>query len=237
MNPDEAGDEYYRAIEEEFVRRRGAVMLLSPRDWGLIGEWKEAGIPLRVVLQGIHNIFDAFEPRAPKGRRINSLSYCRQEILALHDLYRTLHAAEAGRPAAAGQDAAGNAAVTRHVGRLYRGVRGALAAASQAGRDSLVGCLARVAAELKRLRKEIKGGAFDPQGLEEQLRGFDGEMLAAAKASLQPETLARIEAEAGRALGPAAGRMTPEARDGTRRTHLARLIRDACALPRLTLFD
>src|SRR4029077_10459400 len=61
MRSGEAGDEYFRAVEEEFVRRRGAAMLLSPRDWSLIGEWQEAGVPLRVVLQAINNIFDAFE--------------------------------------------------------------------------------------------------------------------------------------------------------------------------------
>ena len=52
---------YYRAVEEAFVRRRGAAMLLSPRDWSLIGEWIDVGVPLRVVLQAIDNIFDAFE--------------------------------------------------------------------------------------------------------------------------------------------------------------------------------
>ncbi|MBI1951646.1 MAG: hypothetical protein HYS34_09835 [Acidobacteria bacterium] len=237
MIQDEAPDEYYRTIEEEFARRRGASMLLSPRDWGLIGEWKAAGIPLRVVLQGIHNVFDAFERRALKGRRINSLSYCRQEIASLHDVYRTLHAVEAGRPEAAGTERAGNAAVTRHLGRLYRSVRAAMATASEAGREPLVGCLARVAAALKRLRRDIKSGAFEPQGLEDQLRRLDDEVLAAARASLPPETLARIEAGPGIALRPALGRMTPEARDRTRRFHQERLIREACVLPRLTLFD
>ena len=75
MSGREASVDYYRAIEEEFVRRRGAALLLSPRDWTLIGTWHEAGIPLRIVLQGIASVFDAFERRAPAGRRINSLSY------------------------------------------------------------------------------------------------------------------------------------------------------------------
>src|SRR3989454_7723003 len=103
MTPGEAADQYFGAIEEEFVRGRGAAMLLSPRDWSLIGEWKEAGVPLRVVLQGITNVFDSFAGRAPTGRRINSLSYCRQEVQVLHEIYRSLHAVEAGRPAPGGR--------------------------------------------------------------------------------------------------------------------------------------
>ncbi len=237
MSPGETADEYFRAIEQEFVSRRGAAMLLSPRDWALIGEWKEAGVPLHVVLQGIHNVFDSFEQRAPAGRRINSLSYCRQEVLGLHEIYRTLHAVEAGRPAPGAADAAGAAAMARHVGRLHRRVRLSMAVASLAGRDLLVGGLARIAAELKRLRREIKEGAFDPTELEEGLRRFDNEMLEAARASLEPVALAGLEAAAGEALAAAAGRMTPEARESTRKARLARLLRELCALPRLTLFD
>ncbi|HXH27588.1 MAG TPA: hypothetical protein VNL37_00990, partial [Candidatus Polarisedimenticolia bacterium] len=56
---------YFRAIEAEFVRRRGAAMLLSPRDWALMGTWHRSGVPLRVVLQAIGNVSDAFERRAP----------------------------------------------------------------------------------------------------------------------------------------------------------------------------
>jgi hypothetical protein len=40
-----------------------------------------------------------------------------------------------------------------------------------------------------------------------------------------------------KALGRAAGRMTTEARERTRRAHLARLLRESVGVPRLTLFD
>ncbi len=237
MNRGDSADPYYRAIEDEFVRRRGAAMLLSPRDWSLIGEWKESGIPLRVVLQGIDNVFDSFERRAPAGRRINSLSYCRQEVLALHRIFSTLHAIEAGRPAPGVSENDGVAAMARHVGRLHRQVREAMAAASAAGRDRLVGCLARVAAELKVLRRDIKSGVFELQGLEDRLRGLDDEMLSVARDSLTPEGLFRLEEVVAEALGAVAGRMTPEAAERTRASRLARSLREACGLPRLTLFE
>ena len=236
MRSGEAGDEYFRAVEEEFVRRRGAAMLLSPRDWSLIGEWKEAGVPLRVVLQAINNIFDAFERRAPAGRRINSLSYCKQEVLALHDLYRTLRAVEAGRPRGPGE-AAGSSAAVRHLGRLARRIRDSMALASEAGRDRLVASLARVGAELKLVRKEIKAGVLDPRALEERLRGCDEELLVAVRASLPAAEVARLEEAAERALGASAGRMSAEARERTRLAHQARFLREAAGLPRLTLFD
>ena len=66
---------------------------------------------------------------------------------------------------------------------------------------------------------------------------FDSEMLAAARASLEPDTLAGLEAAAEEALGAAAARMTSEARELTRQARVSRLLRDFCVLPRLTLFD
>jgi hypothetical protein len=236
MTGDNAADPYYQAIEEQFVRRRGAAMILSPRDWNLIGEWKDEGIPLRIVLQAIDNIFDAFTRRAPAGRRINSLSYCRQEVLALHDLYRALHAADAGRPGTT-DTGQGRTAAALHLGRLARRVRAAMALASQAGRDPLVASLARVAAELKQLRREIKNGVLDPSGLEDRLRQFDDELLSAARHSIPEEDRASLERAADRALGTHGDRMTPAAREKTRRALLASLVREAASLPRLTLFD
>ena len=237
MSEGEAPDPYFQSIEEEFVRRRGAAMLLSPKDWALIDAWKAEGIPLRVVLQAIRNVFEAFDRRAPKGRRINSLSYCRQEVASLHEIDLTVHAVEAGRPPGAAPDASGTVAVVRHLGRLQRSARAALLAASEARRDRLVGRLAVAASELKRLRKEIRAGGFDPRGLEDTLRRLDDDLLDGARAALPPEELARLAARAEADAGPALGRMTREARDRTRRLHEGRLIREACLLPRLTLFD
>lgn len=237
MSADEAPDAYFQAIEEEFAGRRGAAMLLSPRDWNLIAEWKAAGIPLRVVLQSIRNVFEAFDRRGAKGRRINSLSYCRQEVAFLNEIDGTVHAVEAGRPTGPPRDAPGTAAVVRHLGRLQRSVRAAMAVASAARHDPLVSILARVASDLKRLRREIRAGGFDPRGLEEELRRLDDDLLAGARAALPPEILGRLAAQAEAGVGPALVRMTPRARDRTSRLHEARLIREACVLPRLTLFD
>jgi len=229
-------DAYYRAIEEEFLRRRKAPMLLSPRDWALIGAWREAGIPLRIVLQGIDNVFEAFEsrPHAP-ARRINSLSYCRQEVLSLHHLHQGLQAVEAGRPAGTGSEAA--AGVARHLGRLARRVRQAMVAASEARLDPLVAALAAAAADLKRLRAETRAGSFQPSRLEEALHRLDEGNLDAARRALPEKEVAALEAEGARDLEAERARMTSEGFAATRRALVARALRRRCRLPRLTLFD
>jgi len=233
---DEA-DEYYRAIEEEFNRLREAPMLLSPRDWALIGEWREAGVPLRVALQGIANVFESFARRPATARRINSLSYCRQEVLSLHELYLGLRGTDAGRPADSAEEKAPGKAILRHLTRLARRVREAMTLASEHHHDQIVQSLARVTSELKRLRRDLRAATLEPQALEEQLRQLDESVLDAARSSLSRDELARLESEADAMLIDRRARMTEEAYIATRATCLAHHLRRSRQLPRLTLFD
>jgi len=238
MSRRRTADEYFRAVEEEFVRRRGSAMLLSPRDWGLIAEWYEAGIPMRVVLQGIGNVFDAHARRAPEHRRINSLSYCRQEVLSLHDLYRGLRGAEAGRPDAAGAKAFdARRAIARHLGRLGRSLRLSMSVASESGQDTLVGALAGALADLKLLRRALKTESFEPMRIEEALERIDRDLLQAARSDCPPGV---IEAAAAAAEGELAGRragMTPESYRATVQAGVDRALRLRCGVPRLTIFE
>src|SRR5262245_31358663 len=78
---------YFTEIEEEFVKRRGSHMLVSPLDWTLIETWKRRGIPLHVVLRGINSSFDGYDQRLNRGRKINSLFFCQQEVEALYQEY------------------------------------------------------------------------------------------------------------------------------------------------------
>jgi hypothetical protein len=73
---------YFTEIEEHFHRRRGSTLLLSTLDWALIETWKDAGIPLEAVLRGIDATFDRYENRPARPRKVNSLAYCSQEVLA-----------------------------------------------------------------------------------------------------------------------------------------------------------
>jgi hypothetical protein len=230
-------DPYLLAIEETFNRRRGAPHLLSPRDWALADSWRRSGVPLRLVLQGIENCFDAFERRAPGPRRINALSYCRQEVLGLYDLYLGLHGPEAGRPEAAAPEQAANR-LAKHLARLLRRVKEAMTRASAAGRDPLVGALAEAAAELRRMGKDLKGPQpADPAAVEAALDRLDAGLQARAQEVLTDEERAVIEQEIDTALGSGAARMSGTALAATRAAARARRVRQHAGLPRLSLFD
>src|SRR3984957_11325361 len=73
---------YFTEIEEHFQRRRGGILLLSTLDWALIETWKSAGVPLEAVLRGVDDAFDKYDQRPSKSKKVNSLAYCSQAVLA-----------------------------------------------------------------------------------------------------------------------------------------------------------
>jgi hypothetical protein len=62
------------AIERHLGARRGATVMLSPRDFDLARRWFAAGIPLARVLAGI----DEARPNGP----LASLHYCKHLVEA-----------------------------------------------------------------------------------------------------------------------------------------------------------
>src|SRR5215831_11755224 len=117
---------YFTEIEERYQKRRGTGLLLSTLDWALIETWKDAGVPLEAVLAGIDATFDKHDRRPSKTRKINSLAYCSQEVLAAAE---DMKEAAAGtrrdpRPASPGLDCdeiigflRRNAAAVERIGR------------------------------------------------------------------------------------------------------------------------
>ena len=76
---------YFTEIEEHFQKCRGKIQPLSPLDWSLIESLQEVGVPLKIVLRGIDMAFERHSKHKAKTRKINSLSYCTQTIIAVHE--------------------------------------------------------------------------------------------------------------------------------------------------------
>src|SRR5580658_2723480 len=88
---------YFTEIEERFQQRRGSLLMLSTLDWALIETWREAGLPVEVVLRGIDDAFDKHDAQKlrakGKSRKINGLAWAAQAVM---------QAAEAAAEAATG---------------------------------------------------------------------------------------------------------------------------------------
>lgn len=72
---------YFQAVEEIFVRLRGAPLLLSPADWQVARRWHRQGIPLDLVRRALEEVFARRRERGLQGR-ISSLRYCAHAIEA-----------------------------------------------------------------------------------------------------------------------------------------------------------
>jgi len=82
MNSQNGGQSgYYQTIAREFLRRRGAPLLLSPRDQAVIAAWEEKRVPLDVVLEGIGRTFDGLRIKG-RGSRGVSLLFCERQVEA-----------------------------------------------------------------------------------------------------------------------------------------------------------
>ncbi len=214
---------YFRAIEDHFLRLRGAPLMLSPSDWHVARRWHRQGIPLELVWRTLEEVFAKRRERAAKGR-FPSLRYCAPAVQAAWAQHSELTAPGARTPLQAFDAAA----------RL-----GALAAALPAAGEP-PGVAALPAPAGRELRGELAALArsgLDPQAIEERLAALDREVLDGALAALAPEERAALDATVEKAIGAVAGRL-PAAEIELARDRLARqVLRERLRLPVLSLFS
>lgn len=85
--------DYFLEIESHFAQRRGTPFILSAKDWVLMKKWSEDGIPLPVVLEAIDSVFDKQEA---KGKKVNSLAYCKHAVKEMWDERKELQVGAEG---------------------------------------------------------------------------------------------------------------------------------------------
>jgi hypothetical protein len=67
---------YIKEIENHFLFLVGKGIMLSPRDYDLIGQWKKRGIPKEVVYKGINKALEDFRKKKGSGELPRTLAYC-----------------------------------------------------------------------------------------------------------------------------------------------------------------
>ena len=225
---------YFTEIEEQFQRRRGGILLLSTLDWALIETWKDAGIPLEAVLRGIDGAFERYEKR-PSSRKVNSLAYCAQEVLA---------AAEEMKEAAVGV-AGVDQASSRTTGFQIQDIvtflsRNAdlLLAAQLPERPEISGSAAARAAAgtLRDLASEMESAAPRLEDLERRLTVLEEKLFAVLLAATPDEEIVAVRAEADRELSPYRRKMPAAQIDQLQKQFLHKRLLEKYGLPRLSLF-
>ena len=226
---------YFTEIEERYRERRGGGLLLSTLDWALIETWKEAGIPLEAVLRGIDAAFDKYDQRPSKTRKINSLAYCSQQVLAeAEDM----------------KEAAGGAGTITERPRAHQGFEAetiavflernarSLEAAKFSDSAAILRAVACEAANTLRELAAQTGG--QPIGrledLERRLTVLEEKLFAALLTSTPDEEIVTLRAEADHDLTPYRRKMSAPQIDQLQKQYVQKKLLEKYHLPRLSLF-
>src|SRR5947209_16830417 len=95
--------DYFAEIESHFASKRGTQFILNAKDWALMKEWHEAGVPLPIVIEAIDYVF---EKAAERKKVVNSIRYCKHAVKELWDERRELTVGEgSSTPEASPSDA------------------------------------------------------------------------------------------------------------------------------------
>jgi hypothetical protein len=217
---------YFTEIEERFQQRRGSLLMLSTLDWALIETWRDAGLPLEVVLRGIDDAFDKHDAQKlrAKGRtrKINGLAWAAQSVM---------RAAEAAAEAATGARPAGEQA-ERESGFEAERVRAYLE--QNAAAIDATGLESAVAARLRELAASAHEANLED--LDRTLSVLEQKMVAGLLATASEDELVALREQASRELAPYRGRMQAVQIKQVQEQFLHKRLLEARKLPRLSLF-
>jgi hypothetical protein len=210
---DESMATYFAAIEETFIRLRGAPLLLSPADWQVARRWHREGVPLGLVRRALEEAFARRAERDQPLRRVQSLRYCAPAVEEAWERHRELLAgAERGAAAQGSLD----------VGEAL---------------DRLADALPSALPQLERWRQRLAElRDLDAEAAEASLARLDRELVDAALACLSEAEREEIRQRVEERLA-AGGRSLPEeTRKETAELLLRREVRRHGSLPLLSLF-
>jgi len=231
---------YFTEIEEHFLRRRGAGLLLSTLDWALIETWKDTGVPLEAVLRGIDATFERYEQRPSKAQKVNSLAYCSQAVLmAAEDLKE----AAAGAAGANGEPAPRSGAETGFESAAVAAfLRRNADSLDQAQLPEQVGVSAKhvacdTARTLRQLAEQTDGkSGVRLEDLERHLTVLEEKLIAALVAGAPDEQIIAVREEADRDLAPYRRKMSGAQIEQLHKQYVQKRLLEKYGLPRLSLF-
>ncbi len=227
---------YFTEIEEHYQRRRGTILLLSTLDWALIETWKNAGVPLEAVLRGIDEAFDKYDRKPTKSKKVNSLTYCSQAVLAAAEDMKEA-AVGAATPEKArsepGFDATQIAAfLVENASKLEKAKlpeRQGFATAALA--QEIAKSLRELAEEITRVEKLPK-----LEDLERRLTVFEEKLFAVLMAATSDDDLVGVRVQADRDLAPYRRNMTADQIEQLHKQYVRKRLLERSGVPRLSLF-
>lgn len=201
---------YFEAIEEAFIRWRGAPFLLAPPDWQLVREWYHQGIPRSTVEAGLKDFFTR-RAEERKDSKIWGLRQCRRAVESAWSRQQDLEAPVKSAAPDLGADTA----------QRLRALAQALP----------------VTLRERGWEPRLRGLEGSPEEIEERLVELDGELLAEAESELETEQRRALEERLRAAVETLARRLPEQELARSRGALRQQLLREISGLPVLSLFS
>jgi hypothetical protein len=231
---------YFTEIEEHFLRRRGGGLLLSTLDWALIETWKDAGIPLQAAMRGIDDAFDKYDQRPSRTKKVNSLAYCSQAVLAAAEDMKEAAVGAMGGETKASKPAAVPGFEPDTIAAFLRRNADLLSAAKlpEAGGVSVQTAALEASRTLRKLADETESKATLPrlEDMERRLTVLEEKLFAALLAATPDEAIVMVRAEADRDLAPYRRKMASAQIEQLQKQYVHKRLLEKYGLPRLSLF-
>lgn len=231
---------YFTEIENCFRRQRGAPLLLSTLDWALIESWKEAGIPLQAVCEGIERTFEKRARRPRRLTKINGLAFCTQQVMLAAD--RAATAAVESGTGGAGVTKSAQTAPPFTPEQIICYLTECAAALGKAAQRTRTAGDERTATDLEENAESLRHAASkgellaDLQALERTLTAIEDRLFAALTRGTPVEQMVLIREEVDRSLAACRRRMNAIQIESVERQFLKKRLFEHYQLPRLSLF-
>jgi len=235
---------YFTEVEDEFVRRRGSHLLVSPMDWAVIQTWKDAGVPLHIVLRGINRSFDTYDKRPSKIKKINSLLYCLQEVEACNEEFRESQVGahqpepqpQVEESASEPQDQFSKPIILEYLAQKLANLKTAKAKATAADNSMLTEAIERSISRLVEILDDIENRTrLNVEGVERDLTSIEGLLLQELLRSVPEERKTALQAEGKLQLKAYKQTMSKEGYKTTLSNYVDKRIRELHGIPRLSL--
>jgi hypothetical protein len=229
--------DFCREIESYLCQKNeGHLVRVTGPSFDLVSGWAAQGIPLKVAFQGIDRYFERYYRKGPRRRPVR-IDFCEADVLDVFDEWRRALGLPRQGPKGEGEpiDAVSDGgtaggSLPAHLQRVVLRLTSARAIGGLGEEfDALID---RAARELDAARAEARGvRGTARQALLDRLTALDAELVAEARRSLGPATIAELEREAGEELSSFRARMAPDAYQRVMAAAVDRLVRQRLKLP------
>jgi hypothetical protein len=221
---------YATLVEEAFIAERGTPFLLSAKDWLLVKDFRERGIPAGTVIRAIHETFEKRKARAQTGK-ISSIAYCANAVEERWEMERR---------GLVGQGEGQREGTVEDAGPKLDALERSLVELAWAAPDATLVALVEPSSFAEKLRSAGgKIGALPRDlgvdALEEKLSAIESSLLKSLEKRLTDPARAALEARVSEALGDPSG-VGPMVAERLRRALTRREVRRLFGIPPLTLF-